>query len=73
MKLSFRKPLITLAVGVLLLLIALVLDRGGERGRDLALLIGSAALYVVLPVAVIWLIAVTIVRASSRSGRGPSR
>jgi hypothetical protein len=72
MKLSFRKPLITLAVGVLMLLLALILDRGGEQGRDLALLIGSAALYVVLPVAVIWLIAVTIARATSGSGRGRS-
>ena len=72
MKLSFRKPLITLAVGVLMVLIALLLDRGGEQSRDLALLIGSAALYIVLPVAVIWLIAVTIVRATSGSGRGKS-
>ena len=72
MKLSFRKPLITLAVGVLMLLLALLLDRGGEQARDLALLIGSAALYVVLPVAVIWLIAVTIVRGTSGSGRGKS-
>ncbi|HEU4348967.1 MAG TPA: hypothetical protein VFR35_14410 [Actinoplanes sp.] len=70
MRLSFRKPLITLAVGVLMLLLAMVLDRGGEQSRDLALLIGVAALYVVLPVAAIWLIAVVIVRARSGSGRG---
>jgi len=67
---SFRKPLIALAVGVLMLIVALLLDRGGESSRDMALLIGTAALYVVLPASVLWLIAVAIVRISSRSGRG---
>ena len=64
---SFRKPLITLAAGVALVILAVALDAGGERSRDLALVIGAAAFYLVLPVAVIWLIAVLIVRA--RSGR----
>lgn len=68
---SFRRPLIALAVGVLMLLVALLLDRGGEGSRDMALLIGTAALYVVLPASVLWLIAVAIVRASS--GRGQPR
>jgi hypothetical protein len=67
---SFRKPLIALAVGVLMLLVALLLDRGGEGSRDMALLIGTAALYVVLPASVLWLIAVAIVRGRSGSGRG---
>jgi hypothetical protein len=67
---SFRRPLIALAVGVLMLIVALLLDRGGEGSRDMALLIGTAALYVVLPASVLWLIAVAIVRVSSRSGRG---
>jgi len=66
---SFRKPLIALAVGVLMLLAALLLDRGGEGSRDMALLIGTAALYVVLPASILWLIAVAIVRVSSGRGR----
>ena len=50
---SFRRPLIALAVGVLMLLVALLLDRGGEGSRDMVLLIGTAALYVVLPASVL--------------------
>jgi len=66
---SFRWPLIALAVGVLLLLVAMILDRGGAQSRDAALLVGVAALYVVLPLAVLWLIVVAILRARSGSGR----
>jgi hypothetical protein len=67
---SFRRPLVALAVGVLMLIVALLLDRGGEGSRDMALLIGTAALYVVLPASVLWLIAVAISRGRSGSGRG---
>jgi NAD-dependent oxidoreductase involved in siderophore biosynthesis len=70
---SFRGPLIALAAGVLLLLAATLLDRGGERSRDLALLLGVPALYVVLPLAVLWLVVVAVLRARSGSGRGDSR
>jgi hypothetical protein len=72
---SFRGPLVALAVGVLVLLLAMVLDRGGAQSRDLALLLGVAALYVLLPIAVIWLIVVAILRGRSArggSGRGGS-
>ena len=65
---SFRWPLVALAVGALLLLVAMMLDRGGAQSRDAALLIGVVALYVVLPLAVLWLIVVAVVRA--RSGPG---
>jgi NAD-dependent oxidoreductase involved in siderophore biosynthesis len=67
---SFRGPLVALGVGLLLLLIATILDRGGERSRDLALLIGVPAIYVILPLAVIWLIVVAVLRVRSGSKPG---
>ena len=70
---SFRGPLILLAVGVVLYLAATLLDRGGERSRDLALLLGVPALYVILPLAVLWLVVVAVVRARSGPGRGGAR
>ena len=70
---SFRGPLIALAAGVVLLLVATLLDRGGERSRDLALLLGVPALYVVLPLAVLWLVVVAVLRARSGAGRGGPR
>ncbi|HEV8557108.1 MAG TPA: hypothetical protein VGR06_12010 [Actinophytocola sp.] len=51
-----------LAVGVLMLLAAAVLDAGGERSRDWALLFGVASLAVVLPIAVLWLFTAVLLR-----------
>lgn len=51
-----------LAVGVLMLLAAAVLDAGGARYRDWAQLFGVASLAVVLPVAVLWLFMVVLLR-----------
>ncbi len=70
---SVRGPLIALALGALLLLASTLLDRGGERSRDLALLLGAPALYVVLPLALLWLIVVVVLRGRSGSGRGKPR
>jgi hypothetical protein len=70
---SLKGPLMLLGVGVLLLLASTLLDRGGERSRDLALLLGAPALYVVLPLAVLWLIVVLVLRGRSGSGRGKPR
>lgn len=67
---SFRGPLLALGGGLVLLLIATILDRGGERSRDLALLIGAPAIYVILPLAVLWLIVVAILRVRSGSKPG---
>jgi len=67
---SFRGPLVALGAGLVLLLVATILDRGGERPRDLALLIGVAAIYVILPLAVIWLIVVAVLRVRSGSKPG---
>ena len=67
---SFRGPLIALGAGLVLLLAATILDRGGERSRDLALLVGVPAIYVILPLAVIWLIVVAVLRVRSGSKPG---
>jgi hypothetical protein len=50
-----------LAVVGLLLVLAFALDTGSERSRDAALLIGAPTLYVLLPLAILWLI-VALVR-----------
>ena len=70
---SFRGPLIALAAGLVLYLVATLLDTGGERSRDLALLLGVAALYIVLPLALLWLVAVAVIRVRSGSGPGKPR
>lgn len=70
---SLRGPLLALAAGLLLYGAATLLDRGGEGSRDLALLLGVAALYVVLPLAVLWLIVVLLLRVGSGPGRGKPR
>jgi hypothetical protein len=53
------------AVALASVLVAFLLDTGGEQGRDAALLIGSVALYVLLPLAVLWLV-VSLVRSRRR-------
>ena len=60
-----RAPVVAVAAALVLVLVAFLLDTGGEQGRDAALLIGSAALYVLLPLAVLWLV-VALVRARRR-------
>jgi hypothetical protein len=69
---SFRWPLLTLALGVVLLTVAVWLDGGGQQSRDLALLVGATALNVVLPVGVLWLIVVALVRLTSNWRKGRS-
>ena len=63
----WRPPAILLLVAIALLVLSIVLDTGGERSRDLALLIGAPTLYLLLPVAAVWLaaaLAVQLRRAS---------
>jgi hypothetical protein len=63
----YRAPLITLGLAVLLLVTAVLLDRtSGEGGRDVALLLGVAALYFLLPVAVLWFVVAAVRQARSR-------
>jgi hypothetical protein len=63
----YRGPLITLGLAVLLLVAAVLLDRtAGEGGRDVALLLGVAALYFLLPVAVLWFVVAAVRQTRSR-------
>lgn len=62
---TVRPALVAVVVALALVLVAFLLDAGGERGRDAALLVGSAALYVLLPLAVLWLV-VALVRSRRR-------
>jgi protein-S-isoprenylcysteine O-methyltransferase Ste14 len=64
----WRPPAIVLLVAVALLVLSFVLDTGGERSRDLALLIGAPSLYLLLPLAVLWL-AVAVVVQLRRASR----
>lgn len=68
-------PLGLFLLAGLLVALATVLDTGGSSQRDAALLIGSFALYVVLPLAVLTALTVLIVRQRLRraaSTTGPS-
>jgi NAD-dependent oxidoreductase involved in siderophore biosynthesis len=58
---SLRWPLVILVVAVVLYVVATVLDQGSERQRDIALLLGVPALYLLLPLAVIW-IGIVVIR-----------
>lgn len=49
-------PTMLLVGSTALLLASFGLDNGGERSRDLALLIGAPTLYVLMPAGVIWLV-----------------
>ena len=57
---SLRWPVGAMVVVGLLLILAFALDTGSERARDAALLIGAPTLYVLLPLAVLWLIVALI-------------
>ncbi len=62
---AVRAPAIAVAAALALVLVAFALDTGGAEARDAALLIGSVALYVLLPLAVLWLV-VALLRARRR-------
>ena len=66
----WRAPVIALAVTLGLVALSVLLDRGDERARDLALLIGAPTLYLLLPLVVIWLLVTVVLqvrRGSSTS------
>jgi hypothetical protein len=70
----WRAPVIALAVTVGLVVLSVILDRGDERSRDLALLVGAPTLYLLLPAVVIWLLVTLVLqlrRRSSGSRRDP--
>jgi hypothetical protein len=53
---SVRAPLFTFGAGIALVAIAFLLDMGPPGARDAALLLGTYALYVLLPLSSIWLV-----------------
>jgi hypothetical protein len=69
MRTSLRGPIAALVLSLVVLLVALVLDRGSAQSRDAALLVGSPALYALIPASVVWLVVVWLVVAPARRWR----
>jgi hypothetical protein len=65
---AVRWPLAATTAAALLVVAAFVLDSGSGTARDYALVIGAPALYVLLPLALLWL-AVALVRNARRGAR----
>lgn len=62
---AVRWPLALVVLAALVAGLATLLDRGGPTARDYALVLGAPALYVVLPLALGWLV-VGVLRHRSR-------
>jgi len=62
---AVRWPVVATVVAALLVVAAFVLDTGSGTARDYALVIGAPALYVLLPLALLWLV-VALVRHARR-------
>jgi hypothetical protein len=69
MRTNLIGPLATLTLAVLVVLVAVLLDRGSPGSRDAALIAGSLGLYVLLPLAAIWLVVALVL--GRRRGRHP--
>jgi len=63
---SVQAPLFLFGAGIVLLLVAFGLDLGSAGARDLALLLGSYALYVLLPLASVWLVVAVLLARRRR-------
>jgi hypothetical protein len=63
---AVRWPLLTLALAIALLVTGFVLDAGPATVRDAALVVGVAALYVLLPIGVVWLVVAMIMYGRRR-------
>ena len=63
---SVRTPLFLFGVGVVLLVVAFLLDLGSAGARDVALLLGSYTLYVLLPLASVWLVVAVLLARRRR-------
>ena len=72
---AIRLPVLAVVVAALAVAAAAVLDTGSARQRDYALVIGAPALYVVLPLAVLWLLTAIFVHVRRRGDprAGPRR
>ena len=63
---SVRAPLFLFGAGLVLLLVAFALDLGPEAARDVALLLGTYVLYVLLPLASVWLVVAVLLARHRR-------
>jgi hypothetical protein len=63
---AVRWPLLTLALAVALFVTGFVLDGGPATARDAAIVVGVTALYVLLPIGVIWLVIAMIMYGRRR-------
>jgi hypothetical protein len=63
---SVRAPLFLFGAGLVLLLVAFALDLGPEGARDVALLLGTYVLYVLLPLASVWLVVAVLLARHRR-------
>ncbi len=61
-----RRPVVALAVALVVLVLALVLDQGSAGSRDAALIVGSLALYLLIPLSVIWLVVAVVLHLRAR-------
>lgn len=69
MKPDITRPAAAVVVALGVVLVAVVLDQGSPGSRDAALVVGSLALYGLIPAAVMWLVVAIARRYRSRSGR----
>ncbi len=63
---SVRAPLFLFGTGLVLLLVAFALDLGSAGARDVALLLGTYVLYVLLPLASVWLVVAVLLARRRR-------
>jgi hypothetical protein len=65
---GLQRPVAALALALGVLLVAVDLDRGSPESRDAALVVGSFALYALIPVTASWLVVVVVRRRRSATG-----
>ena len=63
---SVRTPLFLFGAGIVLLVVAFLLDLGSAGARDVALLLGTYVLYVLLPLASVWLVVAVLLARRRR-------
>ena len=63
---AVRWPVTAIALAGLLVAAAFVLDTGSGTARDYALVVGAPALYLLLPLALLWLVVALVVHARRR-------
>jgi hypothetical protein len=63
---AVRWPLLTLTLAVALIVTGFVLDMGPAAVRDTALVVGAAALYLLLPIGVVWLVVAIVMHVRRR-------